>query len=256
MINPNFSLRDEIKAYWSLRAETFDTQVGHEIFSNAERQAWQALLVHHLGRGEGQRALDLGCGTGVLTQLMAEIGYEVTGMDWSDAMLARAREKSAIRGFPAHFRCGDAEQTMEPSASYDVVVTRHLVWTLVDPPAAFAEWRRVLKPAGRLLLVDGDFVTPTWVARVRRMLGLSETRAHTSDPALLQTHRSIASRVWFSHGARAHSVAELIAKAGFSDVRIDPDLSAIHRAQGHNLTLGHRLERGAQHRYAILARMV
>ncbi|HRM73689.1 MAG TPA: methyltransferase, partial [Paracoccus sp. (in: a-proteobacteria)] len=80
MINPNFSLRDEIKAYWSLRAETFDTQVGHEIFSNAERQAWQALLVHHLGRGEGQRALDLGCGTGVLTQLMAEIGYEVTGM--------------------------------------------------------------------------------------------------------------------------------------------------------------------------------
>ena len=38
------------------------------------------------------------------------------------------------------------------------IVNRHLVWTLVDPKAAFAEWLRVLKPGGTLLIIDGDFV--------------------------------------------------------------------------------------------------
>lgn len=253
MTDSNFSLRDEIRTYWSQRAETFDSQVGHEIFSDAERAAWQDLLSRHLGRGGGRRALDLGCGTGVISQLMAEIGYDVTGMDWSEPMLMRARAKAAQRGHATRFILGDAERTMEPDQSYDVVVTRHLVWTLVDPPAAFAEWRRVLRPGGSLLMIDGDFVTPTWVARIRKLLGLAQTRSHACDDTMARTHREILSRVWFSGGAQAPEVAELIRAAGFATVHIDTDLSAIHRAQGRHLSLSRRLERGAQHRYAVLA---
>ncbi|MFD1797828.1 class I SAM-dependent methyltransferase [Paracoccus aurantiacus] len=248
----NFSLTDEIKTYWSQRAAIFDSQVGHEIFSDDERAAWHALLLRHLGKGEGQRALDLGCGTGVITQLMAEIGYQVTGMDWSEPMLAKARAKAAERGVAARFLLGDAERTMEPDNSYDVIITRHLVWTLVDPPAAFAEWRRLLRSGGRLLMVDGDFVTPTWIARIRKMLGL-EPRMQAGDPEMARTHREILARVWFSGGARAQEVAELISAAGFSTVQIDANLSAIHRAQGRDLPFARRLDRGAQHRYAILA---
>ena len=61
----NYSLRDEIRDYWSDRAETFDQQVGHEIFSERERAAWHALIGKHLGRGEGRMLVDLACGTGV-----------------------------------------------------------------------------------------------------------------------------------------------------------------------------------------------
>ncbi len=58
----NYNLRDEIKAYWSKRAETFDSQPGHEIFSEEERDAWHRLIRKHLGAGEGRKALDLASG--------------------------------------------------------------------------------------------------------------------------------------------------------------------------------------------------
>ncbi|ESX64409.1 hypothetical protein X759_30915 [Mesorhizobium sp. LSHC420B00] len=63
----NYSLRDEIRDYWSDRAETFDLQVGHEIFSEQERAASDALISKHLGPGAGRVALDLACGTGVIS---------------------------------------------------------------------------------------------------------------------------------------------------------------------------------------------
>ncbi|RVP00226.1 SAM-dependent methyltransferase, partial [Sinorhizobium meliloti] len=63
---PNYDLRDEIKAYWSERAATFDLSPGHEIFSEEERAAWHRLIRRHLGEGAGRSALDLASGTGVV----------------------------------------------------------------------------------------------------------------------------------------------------------------------------------------------
>lgn len=249
----NYDLRDEIRAYWSARAATFDLQPGHEIFSDAERSAWHALIQRHLGQGEERAALDLGCGTGVVSRLMEEMGYAVTGMDWAEPMLERARAKAVARSSTTRFLLGDAERTLEPSGRYDVVIARHLVWTLVDPAATFAEWRRVLRPGGRLLVVDGDFVTPTWIARLRQLLGGLSRREEQGDASLASTHRAILARVHFSGGARAEAVAQMLEESGFSVDRIDTDLRAIHRAQGAAMAWEKRLERGAQHRYAICA---
>lgn len=245
----NYTLRDEIRDYWSDRAATFDDQVGHEIFDEAERRAWHALFLRHLAPGEGQAALDLGCGTGVISCLLEEVGYSVTGMDWAEPMLSRARAKAKSDGRATRFVVGDAERTMLPDASFDAIAARHLVWTLVDPKAAFTEWHRLLRPGGRLLIVDGDFVTPTWLARLRRLLPIATTGASDDRTRI---HRSILSRVHFSNGAQATSVASLVEACGFKVESIDFDLRAIHRAQGRRMTPGKRLDRGAQHRYAIL----
>ena len=129
----NFGLRDEIKAYWSARAATFDLSPGHEIFSEEERAAWHRLVEKHLGRGEGKSALDLASGTGVISHLMDDLGYRVTGLDWAEPMLERAKAKAKSRNRAITFRMGDAENTMEPDAAHDVIINRHLVWTLVDP---------------------------------------------------------------------------------------------------------------------------
>src|SRR5918994_5387921 len=122
----NYSLRDEIRDHWSARAETFDVSVGHEIFSERERRAWHRLILKHLGPGEGRRALDLACGTGVVSHLMNDLGYAVTGLDWSEAMLGRARAKAAQRKSGIRLLLGDAERTLEERESYDVLVTRNL----------------------------------------------------------------------------------------------------------------------------------
>ncbi|MDQ0454371.1 class I SAM-dependent methyltransferase [Rhizobium paknamense] len=257
----NYGLREEIKAYWSLRAESFDTQPGHEIFSESERAAWQSLLRRHLGPGEGRRALDLACGTAVVSHLLDDLGFAVTGMDWAEPMLERARAKAQSRGRSIRFFLGDAENTLEPDETYDVITNRHLVWTLVDPLAAFREWRRVLKPGGKVLIVDGDFVNPGPVARLAKKLGRWLERLGFTDPrpqngpgaVMSETHERILSRVYFSGGARAEAVAALLAEAGFRNISIDTDMRAIHRTQRRNFSLLKGLERATQHRYAISA---
>jgi ubiquinone/menaquinone biosynthesis C-methylase UbiE len=252
----NYTLRDEIREYWSARAPTFDDQVGHEIFSEAERQAWRALFLRHLGPGEGRRALDLASGTGVISHLLDGLGFDVTGLDWSEAMLARARAKAAARGTQIRFVMGDVERTLESRASYDVIVTRHLVWTLVDPEAAFKEWHSLLKPGGKLLIIDGDFVSDTILKRVIRMVerlkGRGSQIAVASD-AMRQTHERILRQVHFSNGARAREVVDLLRQAGFAENIVDRDLKRIHREQAKHMPLLKGLERATQHRYAIVS---
>ena len=231
----NYDLRDEIKAYWSERAATFDLSPGHEIFSEEERAAWHRLFRRHLGEGAGRPALDLASGTGVVSHLLDDLGFKVTGLDWAEPMLERARRKAKDRRRSISFRLGDAENTMEPDGRYDVVVNRHLVWTLVDPAAAFREWLRVLKPGGRLLIIDGDFVNPGRLERFfsalngwSQRVGLTRPDTPAQPREMLETHRSILSRVHFSQGARSQAVVELLRAAGFADIEVDTDLGEIH----------------------------
>lgn len=256
----NHGLREEIKAYWSSRAATFDSQPGHEIFSEGERAAWHRLIRRHLGDGEGRKALDLACGTAVVSHLLDDLDFQVTGLDWAEPMLELARSKARTRGRSIRFLMGDAENTMEPDASYDVITNRHLVWTLVDPLAAFRDWHRVLKPGGKLLIVDGDFVNPGLAARLIKRLSaivarLSGDAAVQNGPApsQMETHLSILSRVHFSQGARADEVVKLLRQAGFDTITVDTDMRAIHKAQRSNFSFLKGLERSTQHRYAICA---
>ncbi|WP_132955588.1 methyltransferase domain-containing protein [Rhizobium sp. BK251] len=254
-MNSNYSIRDEIRDFWSDRAATFDESVGHEIFSEAERNGWRRLIRKHLGEGQGRDALDLACGTAVISHLMHDTGFKVTGLDWSDAMLSQARAKAKKRGTDIRFVSGDAENTMEPKESYDVITNRHLVWTLVDPPKAFAEWFSVLKPGGKVLIVDGNMGKETWVKGPQKLwtkVSGNQPASHMT-PAMMARHQNIRSRVYFSDQMPAQAVVDLLHKAGFEKVTVDRKLSDIHWAQARKMPFLRGLERLVQDRYAICA---
>ena len=150
-------VKDQVAAHWNRRAAGFDDDFGHSIRTPAERAAWDRILDLVLPRGRTLDVLDVGCGTGFLAFELVARGHRMTGIDFAPAMLAQARRKAAARGVSIQFEEGDAEQLAFSPAAFDLVISRHLLWTLAHPEAAIDEWVRVLRPGGRLVIVDGQF---------------------------------------------------------------------------------------------------
>ena len=98
----------------------------------------------------GEDVLDVGCGTGESTReaaLASETG-QVLGVDVSGAAITRARELGG-----ATFEVADAQAHPFPAAGFDVVLSRFGAMFFADPPAAFANLARALRPGGRLVLL-------------------------------------------------------------------------------------------------------
>jgi ubiquinone/menaquinone biosynthesis C-methylase UbiE len=148
-------VKQQVAAHWDRRAAHFDSDFGHSIATPAERKAWDRIMDLVLAGRAGLDALDVGCGTGFLSLELAARGHRVTGIDLAPAMLDAARRKAAERGFNIRFQEGDAERAPFPAASFDLVISRHVLWTLPHPEAAIDDWIRVLRPGGRLVVIDG-----------------------------------------------------------------------------------------------------
>ena len=99
--------------------------------------------------------LDVGCGTGEIGLLFAELGHHVTGLDLSEKTLAKAREKTSKKMYDSTFKKGDAEDPPFEAGTFDVVVSRHLLWTLPHPDNAVKNWKKMLKKGGVLIVIYG-----------------------------------------------------------------------------------------------------
>ena len=148
---------DAARAVWDAAAADFDDEPDHGLRDPAVREAWRAALAAWLPPPPG-RVLDAGCGTGSLSLLLAELGYAVTGIDFAPAMIARAAAKADATGRPITFHVMDAAAPALPGG-YDAVVCRHVLWALPEPAAVLARWAALLRPGGRLLLIEGFWHT-------------------------------------------------------------------------------------------------
>lgn len=174
---------------WDAEAAAFDEEPDHGLRDPAVRAAWADRLRDWLPDRPGD-LLDLGCGTGSLSLLAAENGHRVTGVDLSPAMVGQARTKLA--GRDAVFLVGDAAAPPVGEERFDTVLVRHVLWTLPDPGRALRHWRDLLRPGGRLVLVEGVWgtVSPVGIPADRLTALLAPLAGHTrverlSDDPLL-----------------------------------------------------------------------
>lgn len=124
-------------------------------------QAWRRFAVKHALVKPGDHVLDIACGTGDLTQAFARSkAAKVTGIDFTPQMLEVARVKQHRQAAPVAAKLsymeGDAMALAVPDASADVVSIAFGIRNVQEPPKALAEFYRVLRPGGRLIVLEFD----------------------------------------------------------------------------------------------------
>ncbi len=148
-----------IASFWDALAASFDEEADHGLRDPRVKAAWAERLRSWMPASPAD-VLDLGCGTGSLSLVLAEQGHRLAGVDLAPLMIEQARRKLAAAGFDAAMMVGDAsDPPARAGTAFDVVLARHLLWTLPDPREALRRWVGLLRPGGRLVLVEGRWAT-------------------------------------------------------------------------------------------------
>ena len=175
-----------VESYWEERASSYSVGVCEELAS-AKRSAWKKTLKRILSQAdrpiEELSVLDLGCGPGFLSILCAELGCHVTAVDSSSQMLGHAGLNALGSGVShgIEFVKGDASSLPFEGGSFDAVVNRNVTWLMQDPVAAYLEWKRVLRPNGRLAVFDAN-----WYRYLDNPSVNAIRLASQADPAVLE----------------------------------------------------------------------
>lgn len=156
---PKPALIERSHAYWSQRAEEYSAL--HDASRHeALRDAFRALLRDLMPCVEGRppRALDAGCGSGFMSLILAELGCDVTAVDFSEDMLAEAA-RNAARADAASiaFQQADVQHLDFDEGTFDFAVSRNVLWVLPDAAAAYAGILRALRPGGVLVNIDANY---------------------------------------------------------------------------------------------------
>lgn len=152
----------------------------------------------------GHRVLDVGCGPGFyVAELLPQVGANgaVVGVDSSAPMLAAAARRCEGLG-DASFREGSATSLPLADRSFDRVLCVQVLGHVADVPAALAEFHRVLRPGGRVLVWDVDWSTLSW---------------HSADPERMQRVLQSFAR-HLAHPALPRTMAASLRAAGFTGI--------------------------------------
>lgn len=222
MSSSETQIKEMVAHKWDLASETFDTHVGHGIQTQKERDAWKRAF-RKVFPDKRLKILDVGCGTGELSLLFAEMGHEVSGIDISIQMLKTAKAKAEACGANITFGEGDAENPPFDTSSFDIVFSRHLLWTLPNPKTAVKNWNRVLWKNGKVVIIDGVWDSGTLGSRVRRNAGAlltlllerKDSRKGHSDYS-----DELKARLPHSGGAPLEKVKEYLLNSGFENIQV------------------------------------
>jgi SAM-dependent methyltransferase len=171
----------------------FDNQTARRlerIYLSGDVRKRRQIASEALSPRPGDSVVDIGCGPGFHVAELAEIvgeGGQVIGVDMSGAMLASAARRNAHRS-NVEFLSGDAVDLPVPDSSVEGATAVQVYEYVDNVAAALADVRRVLKPGGRVVIVDVDWSTVSWHSRnpdrMQHVLGTWDR--HLAHPSLPQ----------------------------------------------------------------------
>ena len=212
--------KEQIVHYWEKRSESFLEQRRSEL-ANPIAKRWMKEIEKQIPAGRRLKILDVGCGAGFFSILLAKEGHEVFGIDLTPEMIENAIQLAEEENADCRFRVMDAENPMFADETFDVVISRNLTWTLPNAEHAYGEWMRVLKTGGVLLNFDANYGKED----VADTKGLPEAHAHFKvGNEMLEECERIKSQLPISRKNRpAYDVAVLCENTA-GEIRIDTSL--------------------------------
>ena len=166
--------------------------------------------------------------------------HSVTAVDYTEAMLDQARENCARFGVDAEFRRMDAQHLEFDDDTFDVVISRNLVWDLESPRAAYKEWLRVVRPGGKLMVFDGNhylYIYDEEYAEVRE----GDTKVATEHDHMNGVDASIMERIAenlpLSRERRPQWDVDNLIEMGAKNIVVDTDGRDSYRIQAGGETL-------------------
>ncbi len=216
-------MKEAIIDYWSRGSKGYDSYVRKSLAYKRERRAWQDIFVDVLGT-QKQRILDVGTGPGIVAFQLAELGHDITAVDLSEEMLDKARDNAKRYGLSIRFEKADAETLPFDDGSFDVVINRFVLWTLPNPEKALLEWRRVVKPGGKIVYIDGNWYSDMHESPRRKrgyyfgrlLVMVTEFR----NPFTGGMGREVTESLWSSHLARPEADIEMLKEIGFDNIKV------------------------------------
>jgi len=175
-----------VRTVWNDRAPDWDKMSEVNALTE-DRTADIARLTVGLDLHHGSSLLDAGCGTGQWAIAFATLGCAVTAHDLAPAMVDRARDHAKDRGVSITFRTGDISALPDPAATYDAIFGRCVLLFVPDPLAVLREFRRVLKPGGRIFVSVPGALSPIYNRSWRRFVEPGNVGTNFMVPWELET---------------------------------------------------------------------
>ena len=145
-----------LKSYWTERAHSYSAQNVAEM-NDWRRYAWRDVILENAPRKEHLRVLDVGTGPGFFAMALALEGHTVTAVDVTEHMVQHARINASAYGADVSFILHRGEFLPFEDGSFDLIVSRNVLWNLQYPENALHEWARVLVPGGRMVYFDANW---------------------------------------------------------------------------------------------------
>lgn len=152
----NIDSKAFIKEYWSGRSEEFAKLRKAELKSNKYIR-WEKEIKSQISEKEKLKILDVGCGSGFFSILLAKLGHDVVGIDITNEMIVQGKKMIENTSDKIELLVMDAEKLDFDAQVFDLVIARNVTWNLPNPKTAYQEWIRVLKKGGMLLNYDAEY---------------------------------------------------------------------------------------------------
>ncbi|WP_026511157.1 class I SAM-dependent methyltransferase [Butyrivibrio sp. LC3010] len=148
--------------YWTNRAPGY-TLVNLDELNGVQKNNWKKHLESEINTAFPNRdrseisILDIGCGPGFFSIILTEMGYKVTAIDLTEAMLLEAKQNAKDLSEKIVYKQMNAQKLEFEDCRFDVIISRNLTWNLPEPQKAYSEWCRVLKKDGLFLNFDANW---------------------------------------------------------------------------------------------------